>query len=853
MKLFRLQSRIVAVAIIVNGISSSSSTAQTPKSSERLPVIPALSSKAVEPEINGAPDDPVWNDAVVLPLDGWCDQARRDKGEKPADKAEVRLFTGKDYLYVAFSCQESHPDGPWLFDAIPAPNKKRNYQVLAGDYCAIVLDMGRFGFYNNYFIAVSPKGDVYCCYTWPQRYDLVIRDTALPEVSGAAKIDANGKNWSAELKIPLKDLLRYPDEGLPRRLGLDLRRVQWGTDRGKQKFSVYWTGMAQVEGRAQNLQYSHMATWKPLFPKFPSYPSSYACGDGWTQLAMPEWFNGIELAAGTIDNQMIEGQGAKLIGHISARLGWDASQRAKIVKELDAPRMEQWDDLRPQHPEGKPEIVLPSPETTTKVTARFATPPTVTSANGKSLITFTAATVTDCTVAIIDDKGKIVRHLAAGMLGPRAPEPLKTDSLSQELAWDHKDNNGKPVAPGQYRVTISLGLKPEFDHAIALEKKWVDADKWPGGLDIENVPNPPDVSKAWPPNHSGYAYGSINYLSVDRQREELYLQTRYVHDGVTGKFLRELKLNAPAGAPFNVSWSPGNGEISVGPDEALYLTGANEVWRFSREGEPLPFASVGRNFIPELWGAHSNPHRGIAVAADGTIYKMHHYVPHTNARNQLTAINSDGHIRSYGFIEFHCPVAGVKVDRKGNLYVGAAVQPPDTMPPRHLAEKLPEELRAKYPRLYGSIIKFSPAGGIVRAAPQGELVLSQAKGINPYTAQGAIWVRPGVAPLLSRIADKSGGPGCNCRNGRFDLDDFGRIFMPDAISGRVEVLDSNGNTLTSFGARGKPDAYGTEFGWATQVAVSDQACYVSDYLRMRVVRAKLTYDAQEQLPVNITP
>jgi hypothetical protein len=101
--------------------------------------------------------------------------------------------------------------------------------------------------------------------------------------------------------------------------------------------------------------------------------------------------------------------------------------------------------------------------------------------------------------------------------------------------------------------------------------------------------------------------------------------------------------------------------------------------------------------------------------------------------------------------------------------------------------------------------------------------------------------------MLSRVTDAAGGPGCSCRNARFDLDDYARLFIPDAIGGRVEVTDSNGNTILLVGRRGTPDANGAEFGWGTQVAVSDEAVYVADYLRYRVVRLKLGYAATAEV------
>jgi hypothetical protein len=104
--------------------------------------------------------------------------------------------------------------------------------------------------------------------------------------------------------------------------------------------------------------------------------------------------------------------------------------------------------------------------------------------------------------------------------------------------------------------------------------------------------------------------------------------------------------------------------------------------------------------------------------------------------------------------------------------------------------------------------------------------------------------------MLSRISDSQGGPGCACRNARFDLDDFGRLFIPDAVAGRIEVTDGNANTILFIGGRGKAgEAAGIELGWPAMVAACDRALYIADYLRCRIVRVKLEYAAEETCEV----
>lgn len=50
------------------------------------------------------------------------------------------------------------------------------------------------------------------------------------------------------------------------------------------------------------------------------------------------------------------------------------------------------------------------------------------------VVTFEIDSATDVEVAIVDpDKSQVVRHLAAGVLGPKAPPPLIVNSRSQKM------------------------------------------------------------------------------------------------------------------------------------------------------------------------------------------------------------------------------------------------------------------------------------------------------------------------------------------------------------------------------------------------------------------------------------
>jgi hypothetical protein len=62
---------------------------------------------------------------------------------------------------------------------------------------------------------------------------------------------------------------------------------------------------------------------------------------------------------------------------------------------------------------------------------------------------------------------KIVRHLASGVLGPKAPPPLQPNSKSQVLTWDGKDDQGHYVDDREaLRVRVSLGLQARFERTL---------------------------------------------------------------------------------------------------------------------------------------------------------------------------------------------------------------------------------------------------------------------------------------------------------------------------------------------------------------------------------------------------
>lgn len=99
----------------------------------------------------------------------------------------------------------------------------------------------------------------------------------------------------------------------------------------------------------------------------------------------------------------------------------------------------------------------------------FTEKPKVRKDGNKWLITFTSKSYCDATVAILDEKGKIIRHLASGVLGKNAPYPFQQNSLRQKLEWDGEDDRGIVVSADvlkNCKVKVSLGLHAKFERDL---------------------------------------------------------------------------------------------------------------------------------------------------------------------------------------------------------------------------------------------------------------------------------------------------------------------------------------------------------------------------------------------------
>ncbi|MCK6474152.1 MAG: SMP-30/gluconolactonase/LRE family protein [Planctomycetes bacterium] len=97
----------------------------------------------------------------------------------------------------------------------------------------------------------------------------------------------------------------------------------------------------------------------------------------------------------------------------------------------------------------------------------FAAPPAVTREGDRITIAFETKAGCDATIAIEDGDGRIVRHLASGVLGDNAPAPFQKGTLKQSVIWDGKDDQGKYIDDKENHVVrVSLGMQPKLERTL---------------------------------------------------------------------------------------------------------------------------------------------------------------------------------------------------------------------------------------------------------------------------------------------------------------------------------------------------------------------------------------------------
>ncbi len=312
---------------------------------------------------------------------------------------------------------------------------------------------------------------------------------------------------------------------------------------------------------------------------------------------------------------------------------------------------------------------------------------------------------------------------------------------------------------------------------------------------------------------TGKPFGGVVKVWVDPNREDVYVNdgwnnlSRY--DGLTGD-----------GGTIPIKAI----DMAFDDQGRLYLYGRagwNEpIYRCDRDFNPVPFPATGEP-TTELTSATDNEgkrrpvygrygtgwsNKGIDIGPDGRIYVRCMY---DWSKYFVTVFKPDGSAEKHGRVQggilgpLSGASGGIRVGRDGFFYLGTDGFPGD-IPGDH--------------QWASSIVKVKPSGGGISPLPKPNEVeatssIDPERGIvfSDYLFEGAVTAYPRMSPRQDR--------GCVCKEARFDIDAFGRLYVPDVLQFCIHVYDNAGNRITDIGHYGNCDAVGRgdgppiPFGW----------------------------------------
>lgn len=385
---------------------------------------------------------------------------------------------------------------------------------------------------------------------------------------------------------------------------------------------------------------------------------------------------------------------------------------------------------------------------------------------------------------------------------------------------------------------------------------------------------------------SGYA----NRLAVDPEADLVYINNGWAdnlrYNGVTGEYAGPVDED---GNPESIIGS----ELAVRRDGMVY-TGA-ETWhgqftRLNRDLTPAPFPDGSTRlgyYYGRMGGGYFGNH-GSTVTPEGRLLVTNMFnwcqyavfdvgpegkgVEHPRLRDVAW---SEAHAEKYrdagikGAVVGWLPSqsGGVEVDSQGYIYVGLRALPRDY--------ELPGELAgiAGYLQMMGSVIKVKPSGGGLYPDvgtkgtwKTGEVEMQIPEKFGEGLPLGGIRTQHGDKPArtffegavraypgLSVFSGWGRSDYCVCQTPRFEVDDYGRLYIPNALTCSVRVVDNEGNEIVTFGSYGNHDSQGPgsalsepaiPLAFPIGVQVSWNHIYVADSANRRVLRLDPKYELE---------
>ncbi|MBL8027412.1 MAG: T9SS type A sorting domain-containing protein [Fibrobacteres bacterium] len=352
-------------------------------------------------------------------------------------------------------------------------------------------------------------------------------------------------------------------------------------------------------------------------------------------------------------------------------------------------------------------------------------------------------------------------------------------------------------------------------------------------------------------------YELVNFhrVAVDRTTEVLYIQ-----DGQTGIYKID-DWNNPKVVRCSTSLKKPllADDMAVSPRGVLYVheprtSGTTTyfdgpVKRYS-QGKyltPLPYANTADNIVTPYYALNDvgNPTLGMDVSpVDNSVVCMYRTLKMTPPKIMAFA-DSGSKDTLKGLLlanQLTTNSGGMKVDLEGNIYFGVRTRSIDHVIPDGYVDD-PAYVAV------GAVVKYK-AGTLVPDMSPLNKIHSQYF-YQPLTGSERVYKEGyGAFGISMNISNN-----CICRIPRFELDYYGRLFIPNSITKRVAVVDNNGNMIVEFGGYGNVDSRGGLVGPGQTVsspdfplmypigtAASDEYIYVADMTNFRLMRIKMNYN-----------
>ncbi|MBL8027771.1 MAG: T9SS type A sorting domain-containing protein [Fibrobacteres bacterium] len=376
------------------------------------------------------------------------------------------------------------------------------------------------------------------------------------------------------------------------------------------------------------------------------------------------------------------------------------------------------------------------------------------------------------------------------------------------------------------------------------------------------------------------------YIAVDREEKYLFAG----NDKWTKVDLTTGTLTSSPIRCAELAFDRNNTIYGIGAGNSTTAFDSVQRWNINGTRIPFPDGTMFKRVPTYMW-ANKTASRGMMFDNKGDLY-LHMNSPYARLFNQRMCVLNDStnntvdiydasvNLKQKRVIQLPASAGGLQVNNNGDIYVAYNTKPKGINYPDGIMQLNPQLPQISFPfgsatpwfcdfspwnyylLMIGSVYKFSSNGGyIVRSADQATTASSSdltedtvptrqyAGDFRGYCdVSGATWQYYGTSPISA--LENGGHPTCVCYTPRFAVDGFNRVFIPNAYTFDVRIIDDNRNEITRFGEYGNPDQQGTGSahptpeipltypGFVTQI---NRSIYVADLRASRVVKVKMTY------------